>query len=213
MTTSIRRPYTGSCHCGSTRYILHLNLPHTRIRIPTKEENPDNRPPTDVQLFYRCNCTVCQKAGILHILTVSPPDDFLLLAPLDPEAELGDYRARDGGVHWYFCKTCGMRCFAFIGPSEVVDVDVGAAGESLRDVLSKKAGAGAGPIKAWRPKKEGWQGYLSINAGSLDAGQEGLDLREWKEKDWVMYLDLLEARGPGTMELPRYGIPHEDGMY
>lgn len=206
MTTPTRRPYTGSCHCGSTRYILYMTLPHLPIPVPE-----DRRPPTNVQLLYRCNCTVCQKSGFLHILPASPPDDFLLLAPTNLDAELGDYRASEGGRHWYFCRTCGMRCFAFMGPGEVVDVDV--SDESLRKKLEEQKARSDGVVKAWRPKKEGWQGYLSVNGCTLDAGQEGLDFREWKDKGWLLYLDLLQLKGPGTMEMPQYGLPHEGGMY
>lgn len=51
-------------------------------------------------------------------------------------------------------------------------------------------------------------GYLSINAASLDPGQEGCDLREWTEKEWVVYLDCLEEVGEN-----RAGKPHVGGMY
>jgi hypothetical protein len=29
--------------------------------------------------------------------------------------------------------------------------------------------------------------YLTVNASTLEAGQEGLDLREWHEKGWIRY--------------------------
>lgn len=211
MTTPTRRPYTGSCHCGSTRYVLYLTLPHTPF--PAPEDNTERRAPSGVQLIYRCNCTICHKAGILHTMPTSPPDDFMLLAPADP-ADLGDYRTRENGVHWYFCKTCGMRCFGFVGPGEVVDIDLDTCEDGIRKILVAGNRADErGPVKVWRPKKEGWQGYLSINAISLDAGQEGLDLREWTDKEWVMYIDLLDLKGDGNMATPRYDVPHEGGMY
>jgi len=69
-------------------------------------------------------------------------------------------------------------------------------------------------VKAWAPKKEGWvegtsnTGYLSVNAATLEAGQEGLDLREWTEKGWIAYLGFLEE-----IEEARLGKPYEGGMY
>jgi len=65
--------------------------------------------------------------------------------------------------------------------------------------------------KAWVPKEPWMEGngtYLSVNAATLDAGQEGLDLREWAEKGWIAYLDWL-----GETKEDRLGKPHEGGMY
>lgn len=193
-----RRPYHGSCRCGSTRYIAFLNLPH---------EPPS--PPERLQNFYRCNCNACHKAGILHARLDSSPDDFLLLSHLDPFTELGDYQCDNGDLHFFFCRTCGGRCFTFMGEGEVVDVDLGSLGVKEAE---------GGTVKAWRAKKEGWVEdrpahgrYLSVNAYSLDKGQEGLDLREWYEKKWVGYVDRVrgpEDRGDFTFERP-----HPGGVY
>jgi hypothetical protein len=71
-------------------------------------------------------------------------------------------------------------------------------------------------VSCWRPKKETWtenlksvssgrKTYLSINAHSLDAKQEGLDLREWVEKNLVGYLDCLDWEGKDSMERPHIG--------
>lgn len=90
-----------------------------------------------------------------------------------------------------------MRCFAAYGEGEVRDVGVG---EEVRRV--------------WTPKRNDWEeglektGYLSLNAASLDPGQEGCDLREWAEKRWIVYLDCLEEIGEA-----RLGKPHVGGMY
>jgi hypothetical protein len=56
-------------------------------------------------------------------------------------------------------------------------------------------------IRVWRPKKEGWdeavgkgsKSYLSVNMTSLDAGQDGLDLREFVDKGWIVYTDYLSG--------------------
>jgi hypothetical protein len=67
--------------------------------------------------------------------------------------------------------------------------------------------------EVWVPKEEGWvdneTGLLRVNALSLDAKQEGLDLREWVEKKWVQYCNGLD-------EVPQSGKhdkPHQGGAY
>ncbi|UQC73850.1 uncharacterized protein CLUP02_00497 [Colletotrichum lupini] len=142
----------------------------------------------------------------------SAPDDFLLLKPLDPYNDLGDYTVYEKDLHFLFCKDCGMRCFTFMGKGEVVDVDltvlgVGAGTDSGSE--EKKARSKGGPAatatageksmtKVWRPKKEGWVegkkfgSYLSVNGYSVDAGQEGFDLREITEKNRVP-LDIADG--------------------
>lgn len=189
-TQPSRRPYTGSCHCGAIKYIAYLTLPHT----PTTERvNPDGTRP---QRIYRCNCTTCQKAGIMHIRLPSASNDFLLLSPLDPMRELGDYQCFNKKIHFLFCRTCAVRCFSFMGEGELVEREVGNPPE-------KKT--------VWSPK-QGWvedmQKYMSVNAYTLDAGQEGLDLREWTEKKWIMYHDYLTEAKPGydtSLERPFLG--------
>lgn len=84
-----------------------------------------------------------------------------------------------------------------------VELPVEVKGENGRKVGEK--------VKAWKPKTEGWiegdTGYFSVNAHTLDAGQEGLDLREWHERGWIVYLDVtIEGK-------PRFGKPHDGGMY
>ena len=50
--------------------------------------------------------------------------------------------------------------------------------------------------------------YLSVNAITLDAGQEGLDLREWTEKGWIEYYDNRDDK-----EKDQMGVPHKGDMY
>ncbi|KND88893.1 hypothetical protein TOPH_06423 [Tolypocladium ophioglossoides CBS 100239] len=195
-----RVPFTGSCHCGAIRYILFLTLPH-----PHSETLP---PPKGVQRFYRCNCTVCHKMGHMHIRPASPTDDFLLLSPLDPFRDLGDYQCYDKVLHFFYCKTCAVRCFIFGGEGEVVDVDLAALG------VSGAGQAGKG-TKAWRPKRDGgrpkYGNYLSVNGHSVDAGQKGFDMRELTDKKYVLYCDCLSDK---AQEAPaRYGRPQDYGSY
>lgn len=90
-----------------------------------------------------------------------------------------------------------MRCFAFDGESEIREVEV----------EGKK-------IQAWAPKREGWiegagkGSYLSINAATLEPGQEGLDLREWTEQGWIAYLEIKNDTDESRM-----GVPYQAGMY
>jgi hypothetical protein len=134
--------------------------------------------------------------SFFHVRLQSSPNDFALLSPLSPSTELLDYTCFEERIHWYFCGKCGVRCFAFSGEGEV------------RDVL----GVDGKEVKAWTCKQEGWveakTGYLSVNAATLDADQDGLDLRQWTEKGWISYLDC--KNGPVD---PRLGKPHQGGMY
>jgi hypothetical protein len=135
--------------------------------------------------------------SLFHLRLPDSPNDFRLLSPLDPQKELSDYMCFDKRIHWYFCPRCGVRCFAFMGEGEVREVEIG--GEKMQ---------------VWGAKKEGWvEGtghgcYLSVNAATLEAGQEGLDLREWHEKGWIAYLDVLDE-----VEGNRLGKPFKGGMY
>lgn len=96
-----------------------------------------------------------------------------------------------------------MRCFGFFGEGEVVE-------REIEEVTGGKAVQGM--RKVWTPKAEGWEegktGYLTVNASSLDEGQEGLDLREWHEKGWIHYLDCLDEK-----EKVSWGKPHRGGCY
>ena len=195
-TAATRRPYTGSCHCGAIRYIVYLSMPHDPP-APDQLRSEDGR--LRRQLFYRCNCTTCHKAGLMHLRLPSPPDDFLLLAPLDPLRELAEYRCYERRLRFLFCKQCGMRCFTFAGEGELVEKDVGGETKTV-----------------WAPRR-GWvenmENYLSVNAYTIDAGQEGIDMREWTEKKWVMYLDCLSDM---TAEQPvsrTYDRPFPGGAY
>lgn len=95
----------------------------------------------------------------------SAPDDFALLAPLDPMAELADYTCFGHKLHWLFCRTCGVRCFTFSGRGEVTERD-----------MEKDLGG--------REFVEGIKGLRkgSLNAHTLEAGQEALDLRSGPRK-------------------------------
>ncbi len=112
-------------------------------------------------------------------------------------------------LHFFFCKNCGGRPFIFAGEGEIVDADLNALGKG-----------GEGVVKAWRPKKEGWiegqpgcPSYLSVNAYTIDANQEGLDLRELVENKTLLYLDMLRSHDLKSMSKPTYEKPPLGGVY
>ena len=105
-----------------------------------------------------------------------------------------------------------------MGEGETVEVDDEAV---LALVASKEEGSDGGKKKltAWRAKKEGWQEgkfkhgcYLSVNALTIEPGQAGFDLRDWTEKKWMTYLDVLRS-GQEDAGDPTYDRPHPGGSY
>ncbi|OHX01233.1 hypothetical protein CSPAE12_00037 [Colletotrichum incanum] len=150
----------------------------------------------------------------------SSPDDFLLLKPLNPYDDLGDYSIYQKDLHFLFCKTCGMRCIILMGQGRVEEVDLEAMGVKSEKNEAGKDGASdnSGLTKVWRPKKDGWKegkkfgSYLSVNGYSVDAGQDGFDLREITENKWVGYLDWLELHSEGSQGI-RFDRPWEGGAY
>ena len=67
-------------------------------------------------------------------------------------------------------------------------------------------------IKFWASKAEGWaeedKHWLRVNAQSLDPQQGGLDLREWHDRQWIQYVNMLNEI-PGA----QYDRPYEGGTY
>lgn len=132
----------------------------------------------------------------------------MLLSPLDPLSELGDYTCNSGLIHWFFCKKCGGRCFLFGGEGETAEVDLDEMG--VKGQMGKKT--------IWRPKAEGWgerRGwgcYLSVNGYTVDPGQDGFELGDFTANNWVAYLDCLELDGLEERE-PRYDKPYNGGAF
>ncbi len=75
----------GGCHCG---------------RVKFEVEVPDT---IDV---HRCNCSICQKSGYLHLIV--PADQFRLLCG---EESLSEYRFHTGVARHLFCNHCGIKSF------------------------------------------------------------------------------------------------------
>ena len=76
---------SGGCHCGRVRF---------EIEIPAKI------------IVNRCNCSICQKSGYLHLIVAA--GCFNLLGG---EESLADYRFHTGVARHLFCSHCGIKSF------------------------------------------------------------------------------------------------------
>jgi hypothetical protein len=76
--------YEGSCHCGRVRF----------------------RARGDLTKLGECNCSICVKKGILHMVVL--PADFELLSGKD---DLASYRFNTKTVSHTFCPHCGVHPF------------------------------------------------------------------------------------------------------
>lgn len=92
----MRETYEGGCHCGRVRFRVTGDLEKAAI----------------------CNCSVCTKKGIIHLIV--PPEDFTLLSGAD---SLESYRFNTGQANHLFCRTCGMHPY-YIPRSDPDKIDV-----------------------------------------------------------------------------------------
>jgi hypothetical protein len=76
--------YEGGCHCGRVRF---------RVRA-------------DLADVLECNCSICTKKGILHLIV--PPDAFDLLSGAEA---LATYQFNTMTARHTFCRYCGMHPF------------------------------------------------------------------------------------------------------
>ena len=92
--------YSGGCHCGRVRYQVTTTL----------------------ERVLSCNCSICQKRGVLWTYVTSA--QFKLLSGQD---ELSDYQFNKKAIHHLFCRNCGIASFA-TGPrkdgSEGIGINV-----------------------------------------------------------------------------------------
>jgi hypothetical protein len=77
--------HSGGCHCGRVRYEV---LAPSRIEVS------------------ECNCSICSKAGYLHLIV--PADRFRLLSGADA---LTTYTFNTGTAKHLFCSVCGVKSF------------------------------------------------------------------------------------------------------
>ena len=78
--------HPGSCHCGAVRFAVQLEQPMRATR---------------------CNCTICTKTNMTGAIV--KPAAFQLLSG---EENLGSYEWGGRTARRFFCKTCGIHCFA-----------------------------------------------------------------------------------------------------
>lgn len=225
-TQFTRRPYTGSCHCGHVKYIVYLSLPALPYPKTTQTEFRKD----SGHRIYKCNCTICHKAGIFHIRTLDPANDFFVISPKNPMEEgsgLKSYIPKGMTGTWHFCEHCGIRGFSLRGTGYNDEVDLPTA--LLQRLYSRTLNGTTGEITAkngemtrvsvWRPKKD-WHelkdededgkgtDYLSINGATLDAHNDNFDLRQLHENGYVAYVQTLEMEGMDYQNTPYFG-----GMY
>lgn len=75
----------GSCHCGAIAFEVDAPEPFTALR---------------------CNCSICTKAGFLHLIV--PVSRFRLLRG---EEAIATYTFNTGVAKHTFCRHCGMKPF------------------------------------------------------------------------------------------------------
>ena len=75
--------YQGGCHCG-------------RVRFAVETEEP-------IAAFGDCNCSVCQKKGILHVRVA--PEKLTILSGAD---DIETYRFHSMTAEHNFCRHCGI---------------------------------------------------------------------------------------------------------
>ena len=90
--------YEGGCHCGRVRF----------------------RVTADLDTVTNCNCSICTKKGILHLIV--SPNQFELLSGRDA---LTTYRFNTGVAQHTFCKHCGIHPF-YVPRSDPDKIDVNA---------------------------------------------------------------------------------------
>lgn len=92
----MREEYEGGCHCGRVRF----------------------RVTADLGLTSECNCSICTKKGILHLIV--PPEDFEVISGRD---DLTTYRFNTGIAQHTFCRHCGIHPF-YVPRSHPDKIDV-----------------------------------------------------------------------------------------
>jgi hypothetical protein len=86
----------GGCHCGRVRF----------------------RVTADLDRVTECNCTMCTKKGLLHLIV--PPEQFELLSGAD---DLTTYEFNTRTAKHTFCRVCGIHPF-YVPRSDPDKIDV-----------------------------------------------------------------------------------------
>ena len=86
----------GGCHCGRVRFRVTADFDGVTI----------------------CNCSICTKKGIWHLIV--PPERFELLSGKD---DLATYTFNTGVAKHTFCRVCGIHPF-YVPRSDPDKIDV-----------------------------------------------------------------------------------------
>jgi hypothetical protein len=86
----------GGCHCGRVRF----------------------RVTADLASVIDCNCSMCMKKGILHLIV--PPECFELISGKD---DLTTYEFNTKTAKHHFCRHCGIHPF-YVPRSDPDKIDV-----------------------------------------------------------------------------------------
>lgn len=81
---------TGGCHCGAIRFEVDVPEPASVQGIEVED----------------CNCSICRKAGFLHLIV--PESKFRLLQGAE---SISTYRFNTRVAAHTFCRTCGIKPF------------------------------------------------------------------------------------------------------
>jgi hypothetical protein len=76
---------TGGCHCGAVRF---------EVLAPDEVEAKE------------CNCTICRKAGYLHLIVEN--ERFRIVEGAD---KITTYSFNTGTAKHHFCSVCGVKSF------------------------------------------------------------------------------------------------------
>ncbi|KAF2482349.1 Mss4-like protein [Neohortaea acidophila] len=132
-----KRPFTGGCHCKRITYEVQFD-------------------PAELKNVSRCNCTFCQRLGLINLGVKNPGSDFKLVSPATRE-EIDDYaprtKATEAGnldVHRRFCSRCGVHVWS----------------------------------EGWHQFGDQRHDFFGVNLVTLDQPQDGLELNEAKFTYW-----------------------------
>ena len=152
------------------------------------------------QTVYRCNCTTCTKLGFWHLRLADAPGDFYVFAPARGRRRRVPGRRRRGRLGRVPLRAAQGEPVGVLQGVRGPAVRVPRRVERARRRRRGRAGGGAaggggggggglggngGAVAVWSPRREGWQegsgnpSYISVNLTSVDAKQEGFDLRDF----------------------------------
>eukprot|EP00475_Leptophrys_vorax_P000538 TRINITY_DN1029_c0_g1_i1.p2 TRINITY_DN1029_c0_g1~~TRINITY_DN1029_c0_g1_i1.p2 ORF type:complete len:150 (+),score=49.32 TRINITY_DN1029_c0_g1_i1:1354-1803(+) len=100
--------FEGGCHCKKVRY---------KVKLPVKK-TADGNMAQIVEQVLDCNCSMCFKKGILHVIVLK--DNFQLLSGED---SLTTYQFGTKVAKHFFCQSCGIHPF-YIPRSHPNDIDL-----------------------------------------------------------------------------------------